>query len=85
MAEKKINGRIINKHETEAVWKTHADFIPKQGEFIVYDVDSTHAFQRMKIGDGITKVNDLPFVDKDKLQIGGTQPSFSCTWFNVKS
>ena len=37
-------------------------FIPKQAEVIVYDIDADHDYERLKIGDGVTNVNDLPFV-----------------------
>ena len=33
------------------------------GELIVYDKDAQHQYERVKIGDGSTKVNALPFVD----------------------
>lgn len=85
MAEKRINGRIVNKHDTEAVWsqEIHKDFIPMQGEFIVYDIDASHAFERVKIGDGKKSVVDLPFVNTD-VQISSSQPTFACLWFKVK-
>ena len=61
MAEKTIKTRIIHKHDTEENWNKAINFIPKQGEIIVYDVDATHAYERFKIGDGVTNVNSLPF------------------------
>lgn len=64
MAEKTLNNiRIVNKHDTEANWLKATGFTPKQGELIVYDVDSAHSYERIKIGDGVQNVNDLPFVD----------------------
>ena len=60
MANKNFNTRIINKHDTEENW-SKANFIPKQGELIIYDKDSTHDIERFKIGDGTTTVNKLPF------------------------
>ena len=60
MANKNFNTRIINKHDTEENW-SKANFIPKQGELIIYDKDSTHDIERFKIGDGTTTVNELPF------------------------
>ena len=36
--------------------------MPKQGELIVYDKDSNYDYERVKIGDGATNVNNLPFV-----------------------
>ena len=61
MAEKNFNARIVHKHDTEANWNTATSFIPKQGELIVYDKDSTYDYERIKIGDGVTNVNSLPF------------------------
>ena len=61
MAEKTILGRIIQKHDIEANWNLATGFIPKQGEIIVYDIDENYTYERFKIGDGVTNVNDLPF------------------------
>lgn len=61
MDEKIIKTRIVHKHDTEANWNEVADFIPKLGEIIVYDVDGEHSYERIKIGDGITLVSNLPF------------------------
>ena len=62
MAEKNIKTRIIHKHDTEENWNKATNFIPKQGEIIVYDIDSTYNYERFKIGDGVTVVSSLPFV-----------------------
>ena len=59
---KTLNARIINKHETEEHWLAAVNFIPLEGEVIIYDPDETHLQARMKIGDGQTNVNALPFV-----------------------
>jgi hypothetical protein len=68
MAEKNLsNIRIINKHDTEANWLKATGFIPKQGELIVYDKDSTYSYERFKIGDGSTVVSSLPFADANKV------------------
>ena len=61
--EKNINSRIQHKHDTEANWNKATNFSPKQGEIIVYDIDETYNYERIKIGDGTTKINDLPFID----------------------
>lgn len=72
MAEKKIyGGRIIHKHDTEANW-SKSSFIPKQGEFVIFDIDSTHDYERVKVGDGITNVNSLPFVVKTDTALSST-------------
>lgn len=56
-----LNTRVINKHDTETNWNKATAFIPKKGEIIVYDVDSTHSYERIKVGDGTTVVTALPF------------------------
>lgn len=61
MAEKTLNTRIVHKHDTEANWNKATSFIPKQGEFIIYDEDSSHSYKRIKIGNGTTTVINLPF------------------------
>lgn len=61
MSEKTFNARIVHKHDVEANWIKAVNFVPKQGEIIVYDIDSTHTYERFKIGDGKTLVSDLPF------------------------
>lgn len=62
MAERNLNTRIVNKHDTETNWNKATNFIPKQGEIIVYDADSTYSYPRIKIGDGKTNVISLPFL-----------------------
>lgn len=61
MANKTFQGRIVQKHDTEANWKKAINFIPLKGEIIIYDKDE-YGFTRIKIGDGATKINDLPFL-----------------------
>lgn len=53
----KFNGRIILKHDSGANWAKATNFIPLKGEIIIYD-----DIDRIKIGDGATKVNALPFL-----------------------
>ena len=56
--------RMSQKHDIEAHWKLAENFIPMVGEIIVYDPDETHDYARFKCGDGVTYVNDLPFIFK---------------------
>lgn len=65
MTEKNIKSRVIHKHDIEAHWLLAENFIPKQGEIIVYDIDENYAYERFKIGDGETLVSALPFVDEN--------------------
>lgn len=48
------------KKDTSENWDKAKNFIPKEKEVIIYTDCLPNG---MKIGDGITKVNDLPFVD----------------------
>ena len=78
MAEKILNTRIINKHAVEADWIKATNFIPKQGELIVYDRDANYTYERFKIGDGTTNVNDLSFTNDLTnlgIYIGPTEPT----------
>ena len=61
MATKNINARITNKIDTEANWQKAVNFTPLKGEVIIYDKDISYNYQRIKIGDGASNINDLPF------------------------
>lgn len=78
MANKNILSRIQHKHDTQANWEKAVNFIPLEGEIIVYDVDGTYSYSRIKIGDGATSVVDLPFTDvpSDWSQTNETAPDF---------
>jgi hypothetical protein len=52
-----IKENTIIKKDTTENWAKAKNFIPKENEIIVY----TDA--GIKIGDGKTKVNELPFID----------------------
>lgn len=64
MAENVLKARQVQKHDTEANWITAGTngFIPKKGEIIIYDKDSTHTAIRIKIGDGSSNISSLPFL-----------------------
>lgn len=61
MSSKRIKTRIVQKHAKESDWKKAINFIPLQGEVIVYDIDENYNYERIKIGDGKQYVNSLPF------------------------
>ena len=65
MTEKTIKSRIVHKHDSETNWNRATNFVPKQGELIIYDTDTNHSYARVKIGDGTTNVSLLPFFDID--------------------
>ena len=67
----KVTTRIVHKHDIPENWAKATNFIPKQGELIIYDdryVDKNGnetivADSVMyKIGDGVTSVVNLPFI-----------------------
>lgn len=79
-----INARIQIKHDTTANWNSAGGFVPLAGEVIVYDdyevktytreeygeqVTKTVKIPNMKVGDGSTYVQDLPFVDEGTREI----------------
>lgn len=70
--ENTLKVRIKNKSGSSSYWSSQIDFIPLNGELIIYDDHKTYTDQSnqvhnlpgFKLGDGITTVNELPFVDK---------------------
>jgi hypothetical protein len=62
--------RISQLHKTAAEWETiilqyearNETFIPCAGELIIYDPDETFKHARLKIGDGNTALQNLPFL-----------------------
>lgn len=65
MAKETIKARIQLKNDTEENWNKAINFVPLQGEIIIYSADNSHPFSRIKVGDGITTVIKLPFVNTD--------------------
>lgn len=67
LAAKEYYGWALQKHDTEANWQKAVNFVPPSGMLIIYDPDATHDDHRMKIGDGTTNVNSLPFFAIDTI------------------
>ena len=65
MVTKQVAGRIQSKHDTTENWNNARGFIPMKGEAIIYEdyevVDGVN-IPGIKVGDGTTYVQDLPFV-----------------------
>lgn len=62
MADKIIKVRMSQKHDTDVKWEAAGvkdTFIPKDGEFIVYDY--TDKSRKFKIGNGTDAIGVLPF------------------------
>ena len=57
-----VKARIQLKYDTEENWSKAIRFCPLMGEVIIYAIDDTHPFPRLKVGDGTTPVVDLPFL-----------------------
>lgn len=67
-ALKTILTRIQLKNDTGENWNKAVNFVPLDGEVIIYDVDETHSKPRIKIGDGKTLVSDLPFANEPSIE-----------------
>ena len=67
MSEKTLKSRIVHKHDIEANWQLATNFSPLEGEIIIYDPDENFSYSRVKVGDGTTNVNNLKFIDDNKV------------------
>ena len=67
--EKTMKARVQHKHDIEANWLKATNFTPLIGEIIVYVPDENYDYPRIKIGDGKTNINSLPFVTKNYAEI----------------
>ncbi len=61
-----IKEQTLIKKDTSINWAKAKNFIPKENEIIIYTDFSPNG---IKIGDGKTKVNKLPFVDNNEYNI----------------
>ena len=57
---KKYNIKSVPFHGTEVEWESN-NYIPKDGEIIIYDIDENYNYKRIKIGNGVDNVSSLPF------------------------
>lgn len=74
MSEKIIKSRFSLTHDTYDNWFAIGnDFIPVAGEIIVYDADAANVSPRIKIGDGVVSLNNLPFINETTSASGGTK------------
>ena len=62
MTTKIVTTRNIVKNGVEPDWDKLVDFVPLKNEPIFYSPDANNTSMRMKMGDGVTKLKDLPFV-----------------------
>lgn len=76
-----VYARVAPKRDTKLNWSRHPDFVPFRGEIIIYmdyrkttdDEGKTICIPGLKIGDGRTTVEKLPFIH----QAGGGTASAS--------
>ena len=59
-----IKEQTLIKKDISINWNKAKNFIPKENEIIIYT-----DFNSIKIGNGKTKVNDLPFVDNNEYTV----------------
>jgi hypothetical protein len=83
---KNLKTRVMQKHDYAANWALATNFVPLEGEIIIYDADinaegslkGTYSVPRIKIGDGKNVVGALKFVDEGLASVDhGTHVSFS--------
>lgn len=74
MSNKEMKTRIVHKHDLEKNWDRASNFIPLEGEIIIYDIEQSandlpegrtvlYNYPRIKIGDGVHSVSSLSFVN----------------------
>lgn len=66
--------QITLKHDLSINWAKAVNFVPQLDELILYDGvlenGSYIELPRLKRGDGVTKLNDLPFLDTETITAG---------------
>ena len=78
-ANNTIKTRVQLKSDTEANWNSHP-MVPLSGELIIYSADTTHNYSRLKVGDGVTSVANLPFIDAGTLNGVGLPANVIATY-----
>ena len=70
-------------HKTASEW-TASNYTPAIGEMVIYDIDSNYNYERFKIGNGTSTVEELPFTTNIHIQdtppIGAT---FGALWIDT--
>ena len=61
---KQIKAKVVFKHETATNWAL-SNYVPNQGEIVIYDGETDGEPQRFKLGDSEHIVKDLPFASID--------------------
>lgn len=61
-----VNNNIRHKIGSVEYWDTSGSFIPKKMELIIYVMDSKLNNIKFKIGDGVTNIAELDFVEPEQ-------------------
>lgn len=72
----RIEARMQQKHASAQMWEQTPNFVPEAGEIVIYDKDSNDESvikPRIKVGDGITRIQDLKFI-VGELYVQNEQP-----------
>ena len=62
-----VKEQTLIKKDTSLNWSKAKNFIPKENEIVVY-ID----LNKKKIGDGVTLLSQLPFINLDSYTVDGT-------------
>ena len=73
--------RIQLKTDTQDNWDA-SSLIPLAGEMIIYSADNNHNYSRLKVGDGVTQVTRLPFIDAGTIDGNGLPEGAVFTYAN---
>lgn len=55
------------KYDTAANWALETSYVPPEGEIIFYASTTPGTAPQMKVGDGLTTVENLPFVETSSI------------------
>lgn len=69
MSDKTLKTRIQHKRGTANDWSQATNFIPLDGELIIYN-EKDGTSPKFKVGDGVTLVGNLPFVTSESTEGG---------------
>ena len=58
-----------HKSGSAARWDSLKNYIPPDGEIIIYDADENHPYDRLKRGNGRNLPRDLPFIGSNGEEI----------------
>lgn len=77
MSNKMLNARIMNKRDSEENWSANNPVL-LNGEVIIIDIGNNQC--RMKVGNGASTYNELPFMDEStSSETGSTSLNYE-TW-----